>query len=331
MHDPLRGVNLGGWLIMERWMTPTPFAGTTARDEYSFMSLPDAAERLEAHRKSWITEEDFRWMAENGLNAVRIPVGYWVLDGDAPYIAAGEYLDWAMEMAAKYELQVVLDVHGLPGSQNGLDHSGRIGKTEWYTDRRNRIKGLAAVEKIAWRYRDHPNLWGFQIINEPKMGLFNLKLRRYYHRAYARLSQVLRPSTRLIYSDAWTPRLLAGIWRRDGHAAVMDVHLYHMTTPMSRWRSLDWYYGKLRRRHRMLMRLSRRRPIIVGEWSGMVHGKHLLKIPQAGHQAIIDQHNAAQLELYQELPGWFYWSYKTEQPGVWNFRSLVEQGRFVPS
>jgi glucan 1,3-beta-glucosidase len=216
MHDPLRGVNLGGWLIMERWMTPTPFAGTTARDEYSFMSLPDAAERLEAHRRSWITEEDFRWMAENGLNAVRIPVGYWVLDGDAPYIAAGEYLDWAMEMAAKYELQVVLDVHGLPGSQNGLDHSGRIGKTEWYTDRRNRIKGLAAVEKIAWRYRDHPNLWGFQIINEPKMGLFNLKLRRYYHRAYARLSQVLRPSTRLIYSDAWTPRLLAGIWRRDG-------------------------------------------------------------------------------------------------------------------
>lgn len=24
--------------------------------------------------------------------------------------------------------------------------------------------------------------------------------------------------------------------------------------------------------------------------------------------------------------GWFYWSYKTEQPGQWSFRSQVEAG-----
>jgi len=32
----LKGVNLGGWLVLEKWMTPKLFEGTTAEDEYSF-------------------------------------------------------------------------------------------------------------------------------------------------------------------------------------------------------------------------------------------------------------------------------------------------------
>ena len=31
------------------------------------------------HRNTWITEDDFSLMAGAGINAVRIPVGYWVL------------------------------------------------------------------------------------------------------------------------------------------------------------------------------------------------------------------------------------------------------------
>ena len=29
----LRGVNLGGWLVLEKWMTPSLFAGLQAEDE----------------------------------------------------------------------------------------------------------------------------------------------------------------------------------------------------------------------------------------------------------------------------------------------------------
>ena len=35
-----------------------------------------------AHRDSWITEADFAMMADNGINAVRLPVGYWALARD---------------------------------------------------------------------------------------------------------------------------------------------------------------------------------------------------------------------------------------------------------
>ena len=33
---------------------------------------------LQEHRNTYITEEDFRFMSSNGLNAVRIPVGWWI-------------------------------------------------------------------------------------------------------------------------------------------------------------------------------------------------------------------------------------------------------------
>ncbi len=32
----LRGVNLGGWLVLEKWMTPSLFAGLKAEDETSY-------------------------------------------------------------------------------------------------------------------------------------------------------------------------------------------------------------------------------------------------------------------------------------------------------
>ncbi|RYF28828.1 MAG: hypothetical protein EOO17_03865 [Chloroflexi bacterium] len=69
MNTPmqLRGVNLGGWLLLERWMTPSLFEGITAQDEYQFMRHPDAAARIAAHRKSFITEADFIWTRFTGI------------------------------------------------------------------------------------------------------------------------------------------------------------------------------------------------------------------------------------------------------------------------
>ena len=32
--DKVKGVNLGNWLVLEKWMSPELFEGTTAEDEY---------------------------------------------------------------------------------------------------------------------------------------------------------------------------------------------------------------------------------------------------------------------------------------------------------
>src|SRR5258706_4806342 len=68
----LRGVNLGAWLVLEKWMVPDIYRGTEAADEYSLcLALGDqAASRLNRHRETFITPEDFRWIRDCGLNAV---------------------------------------------------------------------------------------------------------------------------------------------------------------------------------------------------------------------------------------------------------------------
>jgi glucan 1,3-beta-glucosidase len=53
----IKGVNLGNWLVLEKWMSPGLFAGTEAEDETQLCcDLADVAERLTAHRDSYITE-----------------------------------------------------------------------------------------------------------------------------------------------------------------------------------------------------------------------------------------------------------------------------------
>jgi glucan 1,3-beta-glucosidase len=119
--NKIRGVNLGGWLVLEKWMVPDVYRKTDAEDEYNLcLTLGDEAKgRLNRHRETFITAEDFRWIADHGLNAVRLPVGYWALEAPKPYVESSQFIDFALAQAHKNNLKLLLDLHGAPGSQNG--------------------------------------------------------------------------------------------------------------------------------------------------------------------------------------------------------------------
>ena len=87
----------------------------------------EARKQLSAFRDQWVTEETFKKIAEIGLNAVRIPYGYWIWEDQdefCPNINHIKYLDSAVAWARKYGLRVHLDLHGVKPSQNGQDNSG---------------------------------------------------------------------------------------------------------------------------------------------------------------------------------------------------------------
>lgn len=75
--EKIHGTNLGNWLVLEKWMKPDLFASTHTEDE-TWLSRKMPADEFEklirAHRDTYITEEDFRFIAENGTNTVRLPV-----------------------------------------------------------------------------------------------------------------------------------------------------------------------------------------------------------------------------------------------------------------
>ncbi|KAG0224493.1 hypothetical protein BGW42_005066 [Actinomortierella wolfii] len=138
----IRGINLGGWLVLEPFITPSlfdPYISQGVVDEYTLCKHlgPKAAyELLDKHYASWVTEETFVRIRKLGLNHVRIPIGFWArgnLTADEPYVAdlSWKYLLRGIEWARKNGLRVLVELHAAPGSQNGWNHSGRVGSINW--------------------------------------------------------------------------------------------------------------------------------------------------------------------------------------------------------
>lgn len=318
----LRGVNLGGWLVLERWITPSLFVGTDAIDEYTFMQTPDAKAKLRKHRDTFITEADFQWLRDHGLNAIRLPVGYWILTPDTPFESGIRYVDWAFRMAEKYGLQVLLDLHGAPGSQNGHDHSGRAGHVKWFNDANARQQTLSILEQLHMRYASSPSYWGIELLNEPRAGWHNPTLRHFYKTAIRQLGS----NKKVIFHDGFRPRTLSGTLSGHGEA-VMDVHLYHMASWWARYISAELFVTHVQKHWgRLLRRLEKQQPIIVGEWSCVLKGEAIAHLDTASAVKLQLTFGQKQLETFEQFStGWFYWNYTTEDPeSLWNFKRLID-------
>jgi|EP01049_Picozoa_sp_SAG25_P008265 hypothetical protein len=138
---PLRGVNIGGLFVLEPWITPSIGSPTIewnddVRDQYTFSQQAGAQAILEKHWTTWYTADDFTAMAGMGINSIRLPIGWWYFAADAglspaPYLVPTQKttdddhpITAIIKMAAAAKVMVIIDLHGAPGSQNGLDNSG---------------------------------------------------------------------------------------------------------------------------------------------------------------------------------------------------------------
>ncbi|PPR05392.1 hypothetical protein CVT24_008006 [Panaeolus cyanescens] len=150
-----RGVNLGGWLVTEPFIVPSLYeqyvgkGGIDVLDEWTLsMAMGvDLVKKMEEHYKTFITEKDFADIAAAGLNWVRIPIGYWAIEvmNDEPFLAGTSwtYFLKAIQWARKYGLRIYLDLHSLPGSQNGWNHSGKSGQVNFM----HGVMGIANAQR----------------------------------------------------------------------------------------------------------------------------------------------------------------------------------------
>lgn len=167
----LYGTNAGGHLIVEKWMTPDLFEGTNATDQYTLDQTEGAEARVRKHWETYYTKDDFAAMKNWGLNAVRIPIGFWAYNNTGtPYLpGADEYMERMIGWCRELGLWVLVDCHGSPGSQNGFDNSGRSGIVRWQTDD-NLNRSIAVLETMAAKYGSMAYadvVYGLQLVNEP--------------------------------------------------------------------------------------------------------------------------------------------------------------------
>ncbi|RPB07606.1 glycoside hydrolase [Morchella conica CCBAS932] len=156
-------------------MNSEPFTNTNAEDEYSLCKTlgPDKCKTvLEAHwGGSWFNQATVTELANSGVNALRIPIGYWAFDNkDTPYVqGSAAWMDKAIEWARTAKMKVWVDLHGAPGSQNGFDNSGQSGEVSWQKgDNIERTKEVLKIMGKKYGSKKYVDVVvGIQLINEP--------------------------------------------------------------------------------------------------------------------------------------------------------------------
>jgi glucan 1,3-beta-glucosidase len=332
--DKLHGVNLGGWLVLERWITPSVFHGTMAQDEYGLCrELEDRkAERLDTHRKTFITEDDFRWLKEQGMNAVRIPVPYWVFEDHGPYVQCANYLDLAFKTAEKLEIKIILSFHAAPSSQNGKDHSGHIGKAEWHTAPDNITLSLTVLEELMRRYGKSKALAGIGLLNEPGRKIPVRTLSDYYDKGYKCVRKECGESVAVIISDMYDFINKAPVFSTTDYKNLwFDTHLYQAFSWLDKRRSITKVL--LHAKHEWLdyiEEIQEKKPLIIGEWSLGLDKKSFRGLDDFERDKALQAYGRLQQETFSNALGWFFWTYKTEDMAGWSLRDCVARGWFPP-
>ncbi|KAK5120193.1 hypothetical protein LTR85_006399 [Meristemomyces frigidus] len=177
--DVVRGVNLGGWLVSEEWITPSLYSSTGTSDEWHLcneLGKNKCSQKLKTHWKSFFTRNDFVDIQAAGLNAVRIPLGYWAVDRRVwePYVNGQyPYLIQAVQWAKELGLSVLIDLHGAPGSQNGQDNSGLIGPVRFPSNSSNAARSLYVLNNLTEEFSKGIYggvVTGIELLNEPRLG-----------------------------------------------------------------------------------------------------------------------------------------------------------------
>ena len=341
----IHGTNLGNWLVLEKWMSPAIFADTGTEDETWLsrkLSADEFVRRIKAHRDAYVTEDDFRFIAESGLDTVRLPVPYFLFGDRPPFVGCVEYVDKAMDWAEKYGLKVLLDLHTVPHSQNGYDNGGITGVCKWRQYPEEVEFALTVLERMAERYGTREGLYGIEVLNEPISWIVYITapstgkaadkeeakgsgyvplpfLRDFYTKAYRRIRKYMPEDKTVVFHDGFRCTAWNRFFRESGFKNVaLDTHIYIFAMENFVPIAKPWVYKTYLNACMMQVRKAQKEiPVIVGEWC--VCNKYANQMAQSvmpqseraeKQKAKYREIAAMELNAWRETAGWFYWNYQ---------------------
>jgi hypothetical protein len=169
----LRGVNLGGWMLIEDYMIGLPWTEWKIREQFRRVLGDAAADAFfGAWAESYVTEADVAFLARQGFTYVRLPFNYRQFESD---LTPGKWreegfrlLDRAISLCRAHGLWVLLDLHAAAGAQARDQNAGSAyGETYFWQQRAFMDRTTALWVEIARRYRDDPAVLGYNLLGEP--------------------------------------------------------------------------------------------------------------------------------------------------------------------
>ncbi|KAL5224209.1 hypothetical protein ABZP36_010848 [Zizania latifolia] len=304
---------------------------TGLQGEYQICNGYGKAKATQVLRKHWstyIVESDFKFISASGLNAVRIPVGWWIASGPnppAPFIGGSlQALDNAFKWAQKYNLGVIVDLHAAPGSQNPFEHSAsRDGSQDWGKTDANIAQTVQVIDFLASRYANFPSLLAVELLNEPLApGVSLPALTKYYKDGYNAVrkhtaSAYVIMSNRLSASNTELLDFASGF-----SASVVDVHYFNLFSSAFHGLTADQNIEFVRtNRSSELSTVTRQNgPLtFVGEWVAEWNvGGATKEDYQRFAQVQIDVYGRATF-------GWSYWTLKNVRDH-WSMQWMINNG-----
>lgn len=362
------GPNFGACFVGEKWIFHSPFpegANTeleAAEKNIKELGKDGAREKLENHWKSYVNDDDWQWLKDNGVTAIRLPIGYWNIDG-GKYTKGTKFEKVAdiyknsweivkknfIEPAGRFDIGVLIDVHGLPYGANGNDHSGESanGKAEFWEKKSAQSLMIDALKFVAGDVAQYENIAGIQIVNESEFSGTAGKQKKYYAEAINAIRWVDK-SVPVVISDGWWPDQWAK-WVQENQdigttiGVVIDHHVYRCFDDKDKCKSPEQITNDLD--GDLLTNINddgNGVDFMVGEWSCILDGQTISKAGldpnDYGNQKraeLTGQYGAkvADLIFKRAGGGCFFWTYKFESGngGEWDFRQQLHHSFSPPA
>jgi hypothetical protein len=176
----MKGVNTGGWEVMEGYIMHTPYgAPNNMGSQHGILNgiskLAGASTASSFHDNwlsNYITKSDIDSIAKWGFNSIRLPMHYELFTDSVnvdSYTETGfKLIDTMLSWCRANNLYLILDMHAAPGRQSndnpadcGPDRTSQLWTSSFYQNKTVRL-----WQMIAQRYANEPYIGGYDLINE---------------------------------------------------------------------------------------------------------------------------------------------------------------------
>eukprot|EP00854_Cymbomonas_tetramitiformis_P001353 gene1353-1954_t len=353
----IRGVSFGGWLLLEKWISPTIFEYAEKEgpvsDQWTWFQRIErdkAKALLEYHYTHFINvEKDMKFLQDHNFTAVRVPVGYWMfatqeeLDAEgAPYLAGGtEHLDALFRAADQSNIDVLLCLHGAPGSQNGLqvatwshDAPGSQSAAQVATWSHGSPDSQGAAQVATWSHGS-PGSEGAAQESGHATNAVNWT-------TDANMDATVDYIERMTRRFAGQEHLLGvGLLNEpDGNMSLATLRTFYsrayervmeVDSSLLVWMSDSWRAGALagsasgvrHGKEASVQGLMRHRIVVAGEWALALHTSTWDGVDDATKKRMQTEYATAQMGAFEKGGGWFFWTYKIPE---WSAVEAVELG-----
>lgn len=217
----LRGINLGGWLMMEGYILGgRNIPEQRFKREFAKKLGREELEKFEqSFRTNFIQKSDIKRLKNLGINCLRLPFNFRLIKEQGL-----EYLDELISWCREYEIYAILDMHAAPGAQNADWHSDSNGQALLWEKKEYREQTLKLWQLLASHYKDEPTIAGYDILNEPVIKDVR-RLKKFYNQAIEAIRQVDKKHIIFLEGSLWAQNI-DFLGEPIGENIAYSIHFY---------------------------------------------------------------------------------------------------------